>query len=263
MELQTICENTQALVIKVGDFIRAARGKVLESEIEEKDLNSLVSYVDKEAEKKLVSGLTEILPEATFLTEEETVEQTSGAWKWIIDPLDGTTNFLHEIPIFAISVALQHDDEVVVGLVYEVNQQELFYAWKDGGAYLNGKPIQASANTTLGKSLIATGFPYQDFDKLQLYFKTLEQLMRQTRGLRRLGAAAVDLVYVASGRFDAFFEYGLNPWDVAAGALIVQEAGGKVCDFEGGNDYVYGRSILASNAPLHDQFNQTVQSFFK
>jgi myo-inositol-1(or 4)-monophosphatase len=254
--------ESRDVIIRVGEFIRREKGKVTSGEIETKSLNSLVSYVDKTAEEHLVKNLGSLLPEAVFLTEEETVKTEAGDLQWIIDPLDGTTNFLHQIPVFSISVALQWKGETIMGIVYEVNQDECFYAWKSGGAYLNSKPISVRKSETLADALIATGFPYYDYDKVPGYLKILEAMMRKTRGIRRLGSAAVDLAYVACGRFDAFFEYSLNPWDVAAGAFIVQEAGGKVTDFKGGNDYLHGREIVATSAAVEQEFFGYIKDAF-
>lgn len=249
-ELEKITAETCAVALRGGDFIRQELGKVQHQSIEEKSFNQLVSYVDRQAEELLVTELRKIVPEATFLTEEKTVENSQGEWQWIIDPLDGTTNFLHGLPVFAVSIALRHKDEVVVGVVYEINRDECFYAWQGGGAHLNEESIHVTKTSELAQALVATGFPTTNFDRLIQYQNALALFMQHTRGVRRLGAAAVDLVYTACGRFDAFFEYSLNPWDVAAGALIVQEAGGKVSDFRGGEDYLFGGEMLASNRNL-------------
>lgn len=245
-QLEQLCHQTRQLVDSVAAFIRGEVGKVSVEKIETKSLNSLVSYVDKTAERQLVAGLSELLPGSTFLTEEETVEQAEGEFQWIIDPLDGTTNFLHQLPYFAVSVALRQQGEIVMGIVYEVNRKECFYAWKNGGAWMNGQPIHCSPTQGLADSLVATGFPYRDFDIMERYLAIMVELMKNTRGLRRYGAAAVDLAYVACGRYDAFFEYGLAAWDVAAGILLVQEAGGRVSDFDGGADFLFGGRMLAA-----------------
>ena len=260
IELELLCQQTCTLVTSVADFIRGEVGKVGVEKIEVKSLNSLVSYVDKTAERQLVAGLNELLPGSTFLTEEETVEQAAGEFQWIIDPLDGTTNFLHQLPCFAVSVALRQQEEIVLGIVYEVNRLECFSAWKGGGAWLNGQPIHAAATASLADSLVATGFPYRDFGTMHRYIEILQELMKSTRGLRRYGAAAVDLAYVACGRFDSFFEYGLAAWDVAAGVLIVQEAGGKVSDFDGGDNYVFGGKLLAAAPGVFDQMLKVVKA---
>ena len=207
-------------------------------------------------------ALLAITPTAVFLTEEDTVENTEGDLRWIIDPLDGTTNFLHQIPIFSISIALEVNQELVIGIVHEINQSESFYAWKNGGAYLNGHPIQTKKEPNLKNSLVATGWPSRNFELLPAYLNTLQSFLTNTRGMRRLGSAAVDLSYVACGRFDAYFEYGLSPWDAAAGIVIVEEAGGKVTDFKNGNNYLHGQQIVASNGLIHEQMMQTIQANF-
>ncbi|MEL7120555.1 MAG: inositol monophosphatase family protein [Bacteroidota bacterium] len=262
MDYKQITLQAITIVKSVRTFIKQELGKVDAQAIEEKSLNSLVSYVDRTAEEKLVDGLGKILPQATFLTEEETVEQQQSDLQWIIDPLDGTTNFLFSIPIFSVSVALKHNDELVVGIVHEVNQDESFYAWKSGGAYLNEKPIRVSQNTTLAEGLIATGFPYYDYSLMPKYFNALEALMQGTRGIRRLGSAAVDLAYVACGRFDAFYEYSLNIWDVAAGILLVREAGGRVSDFKGQKENLTGAEIVATSAQVYDPFFSIINKAF-
>ncbi len=262
MNLQELCENSRAVVLKAGEFIASQVGEVAAAAIEVKDLNSLVSYVDTETEKLLIEGLAKLVPGSVFFTEEETVKREEGEWRWIIDPLDGTTNFLHQLPIFSISVALQHQEETVIGIVYEVNRKECFYAWKGGGAWMNGRPIRVSKTSTLSASLLATGFPYYDYDRMQAYLLVLQFFMQNTRGLRRLGSAAVDLAYVACGRFDGFYEYSLNAWDVAAGILLVQEAGGRVTDFKGGEDYLFGRELISSNTKLHEELQKVIQQHF-
>lgn len=254
MNLQAVTEQVCALAQEAGRFISKERENFSIEKVQEKSLNSLVSYVDVTAERMLVTGLQHILPEAGFITEENTIGKTDKEYKWIIDPLDGTTNFVHNIPVFAVSIALMKGEEIISGVVYEVNRKECFYAFKEGGAFLNGKGIKVSKTVTLSSSLIATGFPYEIFHFLEKYMKSFTALLTRTRGLRRLGAASVDLAYVACGRFDGFFEYNLNAWDIAAGAFIVQQAGGTVTDFSGGNDFIFGKEIIASNGLIHEEF---------
>lgn len=259
-----IFKETEKLVERSADFIQNQLGNVKNQQIETKSLNSLVSYVDKKAEEMLVEGCIKILPEAGFITEEETIEKSADKeWLWIIDPLDGTTNFLHSLPFFSISVALQHRGKTVMGLVCEVNRRELFYAIKNEGAFLNGKKISCSSTEKLTDSLLATGFPYYDFGKKENYLNFLGELMAKSRGIRRLGSAALDLAYTACGRFDAFFEYSLAPWDVAAGAFIVEEAGGIVTDFTGGDNYLYGKEIIATNKGINKEMSELLMSHFK
>ncbi|HKK76980.1 MAG TPA: inositol monophosphatase family protein [Saprospiraceae bacterium] len=260
MQLDQICQQCLPIVNKVGAFIRQELGSVGDQAIEIKSRNSLVSYVDKTAESMLVEALGALLPEATFLTEEDTVQNQESRLRWIIDPLDGTTNFLYGIPVFAISVGLEKDGELVMGIVQEVVRQENFYAWKNGGAYCNGKPIRVSQRATLADGLLATGFPYYDFERTEDYLKVLGYFMKETRGLRRLGAAAVDLAFVACGRFDAFFEYALSPWDVAAGIVLVREAGGKVSGFSPKVDFTSGIEIIASNGHIHEAMQENCQT---
>jgi myo-inositol-1(or 4)-monophosphatase len=261
-ELEKLCKESLKVIKSVGAFIHREVGKVEEEAIEQKNLNSLVSYVDREAEKRLVDELGRLLPHSTFLTEEDTVQNEDSDQQWIIDPLDGTTNFLHQLPCFSVSVALQRSGKTVLGIVYEVNRQEAFYAWKDGSAFLNGKPISVSKTPKLSGALLATGFPYHDFTWVDPYFQILRKFIYQSRGIRRFGSAAVDLAYTACGRFDAFFEYSLNPWDVAGGAFLVQEAGGQVSDFQGGGDYLFGGEIIAGNPLLFAEVQEIVEAAF-
>lgn len=246
MNLEAICKQVTDLTRQVGTFIRQEAAAFDMSKLEYKGTNNLVSYVDKEAEKAIIKGLSGILPGAGFIGEEGTSEYRSETTNWIIDPLDGTTNFIHKLPPFAISIGLLHQGELLVGVVHELNLDECFYAWKGGGAYCNGKRIQVSQATQVADSLIATGFPYQDFGKMEIYISILKEFMHRSHGVRRLGSAATDLAYVACGRFESFYEYNLNAWDVAGGALLVQEAGGTVSDFAGGNEYLFGGRLVAS-----------------
>jgi myo-inositol-1(or 4)-monophosphatase len=217
------------------------------SKIENKGVHDLVSYVDKTSEKMIIESLQKLIPDAGFIAEEGTLDIKGERFNWIIDPLDGTTNYIHGIPIYSVSIALVDQNELACGVVYEVGHDECFYASKGGGAFLNGKPIRVSTRSDIHESLLATGFPYSDFSRMDSYMEFFKWAMTNSRGIRRLGSAAADLAYVASGRFDAFWEYSLKPWDVAAGALLVIEAGGKVSDYKGGSDYLFGREILATN----------------
>lgn len=261
-ELEKLFYESCQVVKKAGEFLTEEFGRVSAAQIETKSLNSLVSYADKKAEEILTKGLLKCLPGSTFLTEEKTISQERGEFQWIIDPLDGTTNFLHQIPIYAVSVGLRQGDEMILGIVYEPNRKECFYAWKGGGAFLNGEKIEVKKNDKLANSLLATGFPYYEFEKTPQYLEALKELMQSTRGLRRMGAAAVDLAYTAAGRFDVFYEYNLEIWDVAAGYFIVQEAGGRVCDFSGGNKYVDGTEIIAGSPKITKEVLKILQKSF-
>lgn len=261
-ELKEITTEVITLAKEVGEFIRTERKTFAYSKVEVKGLNDLVSYVDKTSERLLVEKLNRIFPEAGFIVEESTKTGTK-EYNWIVDPLDGTTNFVHGIPCYAISIALEHNGEIIIGVVYEVAQNECFSAYKNGGAFLNNYQIYVSQRKTLSESLIATGFPIHNFSRIDSYINTLVTLMKTTHGLRRIGAAAADLCYLACGRVDAFFEYNLNPWDIAAGALIVKEAGGTISDFSGKNNWLFGKEIIATNKNLQTEFGDLVNNNFK
>ena len=263
MELKKITNQVTEVAKHAGDFIRQERKTFDPDKIEYKGLNDLVSYVDKNAEKIIVEGLRKILPEAGFITEEKTTTTLGERYNWIIDPLDGTTNFIHGLPTFSVSIALKEYDELVLGVVYEINQDECFYAWKDAPAYLNGKEIRVSKNKTVADSLLATGFPYYDFTKQATYIELFTELMRSCHGLRRIGSAAVDLAYTACGRFDAFYEYNLNAWDIAGGLVIVKQAGRHIVNFKGGAEVLETRELLATNAQITTELLSTIQKYFK
>ena len=261
MDLQQLTTRVASLCEEVAAFISAEQLRFTEADVESKSLNNLVSHVDKGAEERLVLGLGKLLPGTGFIAEEGTGARGSGD-NWIIDPLDGTTNFVHGIPCYCISVGLQRDGSVQLGVVLEITRAESFTAWKGGGAWLNGSRIHVSTRERLLDSLLATGFPYDDFGREAEYMQLLRELMRGSRGIRRLGSAAADLAYVACGRFEAFYEYGLNSWDVAAGALLVQEAGGRVTDFRSGDEWLFGEEIVASNGVVHEELIAPIGKIF-
>ncbi len=263
MNYQKLCEQVNELSRNVGEIIQQERKKFDPNNIEIKGLHNYVTHIDKLSEELLVKGLSEFLPEAGFIAEEGTSTKTGERFNWIIDPIDGTTNFIHGIPIYAISIALKEYDKIVIGMVLEISSKEQFYAWKDSKAYLNGNEIGVSKQNDEHLSLLATGFPYHDYEEVDAYLDLLKHFMKTTSGLRRLGSAAIDLVYVACGRIEGFYEYGLNSWDVAGGAFIVQQAGGTVTDWKGGNDFIFGKQILADNSALHKNYLEGIQQFFK
>ena len=258
-----LCLFTCDIARSAGKFMAEERKNFDPLRIETKGLHDLVSYVDRTSEQRIIAGLREVLPESGFIAEEGTSTKQGERYNWVIDPLDGTTNFIQGVPVYAVSIGLMEYDELVLGVVYEVGRDECFYAWKDGGAFLNGNPIKVSERNDIHDALLATGFPYNDFSKLDEYLELLKWTMTNARGVRRLGSAATDLAYVACGRFDSFWEYDLKPWDVAAGALIVKEAGGVVTDFSGKNDYIFGGEIIASNAVLADLMLEKVGNFME
>lgn len=259
IELAVITDQVRNVCQQAADFIEKEAQGFSKSHVELKGKSDLVSYVDKQAEKILVAGLKEILPAAGFITEEDTPDDHSKEYTWIIDPLDGTTNFVHGVPTYAVSVGLMHNDEMVLGVIHEVNHRESFYAWKDGGAYLNGKKINVTPVDKIEDSLFATGFPAHNFEKLDNYLAILNALMKNCHGLRRVGSAATDLAYVACGRYEGFFESNLKPWDIAAGIIIVKEAGGTVTDFKGGEDFLFGKQIIAAG-PVHSELLDVIDT---
>jgi len=256
-----ICSEIEAAVRHTAGFVLKESEGFDISRTETKGLHDFVSYVDKGSEKMLVDKLSIILPEAGFITEEGTSQKKGLKYCWVIDPLDGTTNFLHGIHPYAISVGLMEYDEVIAGVVHEVGGNETFIAWKGGGAWLNSQPVHVSPARHLSDSLIATGFPYYDFSRLDDFMESFTHFCKTTHGIRRLGSASIDLAYVACGRFEAFYEYGLHPWDVAAGILLVREAGGRVSDFSGNEKNISGNEIVAANSLIFPEFLENVSKF--
>lgn len=253
IQLDILCSLVVELAKSTGKIIKEEREQNKLS-IETKGKNDFVTHVDKKSEQLLVVGLQKALPIAGFIAEENTKTDQGEEYKWIIDPIDGTTNFIHGLSPHAISIALIKGNEIILGVVYEMGLDECFYSYKGGEAYLNGHVIKVTNNPTVADSLIATGFPYTQYDRLEPFMKTLEHFMIKSHGIRRLGSAATDLAYVACGRFDGFYEYNLNSWDVAAGAFLVQQAGGKISDFNGGSDCIFGKEMVAANSVVFDEF---------
>jgi len=264
MDLEYVCKQVRGLVNETGHFVRESRKNFTESSenTETKGHSNFVTSIDKASEKRLIEGLSEILPEAGFIAEEGTSDKIGEHYNWMIDPIDGTTNFIHGVSPYSISVGLTRDNQLILGVVLEIVHNELFYAWEGSPAFLNGNPIKVSQSATHSQSLVVTGFPYTDFGWLDQYLQCLKFMMMNTRGVRRLGSAAVDLCYVACGRFDAFWEYGLHPWDMAAGAFIIQQAGGIVTDFNGTDQFMGSGNIVASNANYYRNFHDIVVNFF-
>ncbi len=262
MNLEKIEKGVIEICQEVGEFISTEGASFDRTRIEQKHVfNNLVSYVDKEAEKKLVTTLRKLFPKAGFITEEGTVEQSKQhEYNWIIDPLDGTTNFLHGFPIYAISIGLTRNDQTVLGVIYDICQKECYHAIENSPAFCDDRIITVSAINSLSESLLATGFPYYHFDKRDLYLDIIKEFLNGTHGIRRLGSAAIDLAYVACGKLEGFFEYNLHPWDVAAGVLIVKQAGGIVTDFKGGNDFLFGNQLCAANSLIHAEMLDVIKS---
>lgn len=263
MDFTLIIDQVLKVTEEAAAFIRSQAGKVDADKIEIKSPNSLVSYVDKEAERILVEGLNKIIPGAGYITEEGTVMQQKSEYTWVIDPLDGTTNFLQQIPVYAVSIGLLHEDKLILGIVSDVERRETFYAWKGGGAWCNGKQIHVSQRTNVNDAVVATGFPYASRDVLPQLTSAFEYFLKNARGIRRLGSAAIDLAYVACGRFDAYYETTLNAWDIAGGIILVEEAGGRVTDFSGGNEMMNNGQVIAAPKELHATVAQNIITFFQ
>jgi myo-inositol-1(or 4)-monophosphatase len=259
MKLADVERNVIELCEEVGDFMMEEVRQFDRTKIEQKGSSSnLVSYVDKESEERIVHRLSQLLPGAGFIGEEGTDREGTNEYQWIIDPLDGTTNYLHGLPLFAISIGLLRNGTTVLGVVYDVSHRECFHAIEGAQAKCNGSEIRISPVRYLEESLLATGFPYYHTEKKEDYLEIIKVFLEQTHGIRRLGSAAIDLAYVACGRLEGFFEYNLHAWDVAGGSFIVQQAGGSVSDFKGGSNYLYGGELCAGGH-VHAQMLKVIQ----
>ena len=245
---------------EAGKFLKYSVGKVRNVEIKSGDQRNLVSEIDRGAEERIISIIRSRYPSHAILAEESGHQRTDAETTWIIDPLDGTTNFLHGVPIFSVTIGVERKGEIIAGVVYDPNLDELFTAEKGSGAFLNGKRLKVSQTGELINSLIVTGFPYNISENPDQTVERFVRVLLAAGGLRRLGSAAIDLAYVAAGRFDGFWEVSLNPWDMAAGVLLVQEAGGTVTDFEGKGPDIYRRQVLASNGRLHQAMREMLGS---
>ncbi|NLB26115.1 MAG: inositol monophosphatase [Bacteroidales bacterium] len=258
---QILCQDVKKIAKETGNFIKQEGGKITKSDVKLKSLSSLVTYVDKSAELQIVEKLKPLIPSAGFITEEGTASSSDEKYRWIVDPLDGTTNFVHGITPHSVSIALMENRELVLGVVYEIGRDEIFYAWKGSPAYLNGTQISTATNKKPEETLISTGFPYYDFNMIDKYIASMKYLMEHSRGIRRMGSAAVDLSYVAAGRFDAFYEHALHAWDVAAGAFILKQAGGIISDFNGGDNWLFGKQIIAASSSYFDIFYPVINKY--
>ena len=254
-----ICSKVCEISRMAGMFIANERKSFDASKIEKKGFSDLVSYVDKEAEKQIIKALQNLIPAAGYIAEEGTSTKRGEQYNWVIDPLDGTTNFVHGTPIYAVSIGLLDGEKAVLGVVYEIGRDECFYAWKNGGAFLNGNPIKVSTRSTLSESLIGTGFPYVNSTRVDKQMDLIKWCTVQSRSVRVIGTAATDLCYVACGRHEAYFEFGLKPWDVTAGVVIVKEAGGFVSDFKGANNFIFGGEVLATNGLITKEMLEAVK----
>ncbi len=240
----------KAARILIKDF-----GEVEQLQVTRKSLGDFVSRADRNSEQAIVAELQKARPDYGFLLEESgEIKGKNEHFRWIIDPLDGTTNFLHGIPHFAISIALEQDKDIVAGVVYDPIKDELFWAEKGGGAFLNNKRLRVSGRKEMDTALVGTGIPFAIFGNKEKFLRQLEKIMPYVAGVRRMGAASLDLAYVASGRFDVYFESGCSAWDYAAGIILVREAGGFISDLAGQQTMLQSGDVLASNHFMHGPF---------
>ncbi len=246
-----------------GAYLLQHFGTIRPDEVDEKGRNDFVTFVDRECEQRIIHHIRQTFPQHAILAEEGGTYQKSGSYQWIIDPLDGTTNFIQNIPFFCISIGVRQNNQMVAAIIYDPVHDELFTAARGEGAFLNGKPIRVSNNTRPERAALATGYPWRTKRLLPQYLLTFEEIFLYTAATRRLGSAALDLCYVAAGRFDAFWEMGLSPWDIAAGSLLVQEAGGVVTDFWNGPHFLETGFIIAGNPTMHHLIQQITDFHFK
>ena len=260
VNLQDILDQIGPEIRTTASFIEEAFGEVGVNHASSKSLNSLVSYVDVESEERLVKALSKVLPEAGYVTEEDTVDNSLEAdLLWVIDPLDGTTNFLKGIPVFCISIALVKNGKPILGVVHDVMRNEHYTATKGGGSFVNGRRLSISGEKAFDQAVLATGFPYETYEEDSPMFKMFQRVIREARGLRRLGSAAIDLAYVARGTFEGYYEARLNAWDIAAGALLVEESGGITTDFHGKNDFLNSGTIIAAGREVHSELLRRIK----
>lgn len=259
--LTDLDQEIQSVIRAAGRFARTEFDQFSFDAVKYKAENDPFTYVDVKTEEILKAGLEALLPGAGFTTEEAESEPSQNGWDWIIDPIDGTSNFVHGIPHFSISVGLAFQSEVQAGYVFQPVTAEMFHARRGQGAWLGDRPLKISDRSEMPIALVATGFPYADMGWRREWFALVSEVLDAAHGLRRFGSAALDLAAVAAGRLDAYFETSLKPWDVAAGSLIVTESGGTVTDFEGGNHYIYGGQLMASNGHLHPPLLELLHQF--
>lgn len=258
--LESLCTEVQRIARTAGAFLREERRRFDASRVEEKSAHNYVSYVDKESERRIIEQLASLLPDAGIIAEEGSGTAADETYCWVIDPLDGTTNYIHDLAPYCVSIALRNREELLLGVVYEVCRDECFYAVKGGTARCNGETIRVSDVTELDKACIALGFPYNSDAYRPIAKGLVDRLYGFAGGSRLLGSAAAELCYVAAGRFDARIEAYLGPWDVAAGALILQQAGGTLTDFRGGGEWISGREVVASNGRLQETMLEMIRS---
>src|SRR5574344_74734 len=250
-----VCDIAQ----KAGEYLRSERVNLSMNMVEQKHNHDYVSYVDKQSEVFIVNSLKEIGIEAGFVTEEKTAAYHQEKYCWIIDPLDGTTNYIHNYLPFAVSIALMKNGEIILGVVYEVTHNECYYAWRKGGAYMNGQSIEVNKTNNFDKALLCLELPYDHHKYKNFGIKMLSFLYGTVGGIRMNGSAATALCYVAAGRLDGWMEKYIGQWDISAGTIIVEEAGGYVTNFNGSTNYIQDNDIVATNGSIHQELLQTIR----
>lgn len=253
LNLEYLCTEVQQIARTAGQFLKDERRKFDRARVEEKSAHNYVSYVDKESERRLIAQLSALLPEAGFIAEEGSGSLTDESYCWVVDPLDGTSNYIHDTAPYCVSIALRSKKELLLGVVYEVCRDECYYAWKGSKAWLKGDEIHVSEISELDKAFIALGFPYNSDAYHPVALHLVDRLYGFAGGTRLMGAAAAELCYVAAGRFEARIEAFLGPWDVAAGGLILMQAGGRLSDFNNGDEWTSGEEVVASNGRMHEE----------
>ncbi len=249
--------------LAAGEILLQHFGNIPDEMIRRKSQNDFLSFVDEESERAIIETIRSRYPRHSFLAEEGGSIESESPYRWIIDPLDGTKNYLSGIPVFAVSIAMEYEGKLVLGIIYDPVHNEMFRAEQGKGAWLNNVRLQVSAKSGLQESLIATGFPFKAKQFLPQYLKSFEEIFTRCIGIRRAGAAAIDLAWLAAGRFDGFWELGLQPWDVAAGAVLIREAGGKISDFWDGEGFLFNHYLVAGNSAVHEELTDVLGKHFK
>lgn len=249
-ELKELTLSVCEVARQAGSFIRNERQQFRSESIQRKHAHDYVSYVDKQSEQLIVGRLRSLLPQAGFITEEGSASHGSESYCWVVDPLDGTTNFIHRFPPYAVSIALMLGDDIVLGVVYEICADECFYAWQGGGAYCNGETIGVG-HSDLNDALLCLQLPYNSDAYKPVIKRLTDHFYGRVASIRMIGSAAVALCYVAAGRLDGYAEKHIGQWDYMAGAIIVKEAGGMVTDYDGSTRFTHGNNIVATNGTIH------------
>ncbi|MCB0284190.1 MAG: inositol monophosphatase [Calditrichaeota bacterium] len=260
--MNELLNTAQTAAKKAGKILMENFGKVKSADIRKKSQTDFLSYVDEQSEKVIINTIRAAFPDHSILAEESGADNQKNNYTWIIDPLDGTTNYLKSIPVFAVSIAVEFQKEIVAGVILDPVHNDLFYAAKGKGAFLNGNPVRVSQETNINESFFATGFPFKLKHKVPDYLNAFKNLFDHSVGARRMGAAAIDLAYVACGKFDGFWEIGLKPWDMAAGEILIREAGGIVTDFWNQPNHLNNSHLLTGNPEIHRQMGELIRDVF-